>query len=48
MVVKAARAVGICPIAQDRRVFRSLVGLGACNYVSEASLVDRRDGDSRN
>lgn len=48
MVVKAARAVGICPIAQDQRVVRSLVELGACSYVSEPSLVGHRDGDSSN
>lgn len=48
MVVKAVRAVGICPVAQDQRVVRSLVGLGACSYVSEAALAGRRDRDSSN
>lgn len=48
MVVKAVRTVGICPVAQDQRVVRSLVGLGACSYVSEAALAGRRDGDSSN
>lgn len=48
VVVKAVRAVGICPIAEDQRVVRSLVGLGACSYVSEATLAGRKDGDSSN
>lgn len=48
VVVKAVRAVGICPIVQDQRVLRSLVGLGACSYVSDTALVGCRDGDSSN